>query len=262
VLIHFGQSDQYADNQYAAIQMKSSSCTAKMIQFSGTNDYSGMFMVCIALGPHGEMKELLWFKEALTMKKISLTHRRPSKHAAIEQARCLGIAKLYAELRDVVLLHPNPAFVRTRNQWVYDANQCRSKTVARSLEAMKLVEDILGEHIEAPEEQNGPVDGIFHDFKLSFKIATRQKATNNLYAIHTGNKRDQTHYEQHVTHVVIAMPDATGKVTSLSITTPDKITWTKPTFYWKATCFPGVEGVTTREQLLNLLGFPPPNQTL
>jgi hypothetical protein len=212
-----------------------------------------MFMVCMALGPHDEIKELLWFKEGLTMKHISLTPGLPSKHKTIEQARCLGIAKLYAELYDVVSVHPNPAFLRTRNQWVYDTDQCRSKAMARGLEAMKLMEDILGEPIEAPEEQYGPVDGIFHDFKLSFKIATKHTNWKNGYCFRTGSKRNQKHYEESVAHVVVAVPDATGKVTSLNITTPDRINWTKSTIHWKATRFPGVEGVTMREQLMTVL---------
>jgi hypothetical protein len=249
VLVHFGQYDQYA-----AIQMKSSSCTAKQICFGRTNGYHGMFMVCMALGPHDEIKELLWFKEALTVRHIFLTPGRPSKYEAIEQARCLGIAKLYTELRYVLSVHPNPEFVRTRDQWVYDTNQCRSKQIARGLEAMKLMEDILGEPIEAPEEQNGPVDGIFRKCKLSFKIATRQTGYTNLYVFTTGKKRDQKHHEQHVTHVIVAVPDATSnKVTSLCVTTPDRINWTTYTISWRAACFPGVEGVTTREQLLEVL---------
>jgi hypothetical protein len=251
VLVHFGQSDLYT-----AIQMKSSSCTAKSIQFANTNDYENMFMVCMALGPHDEIKELLWFNDALTMKQICVTPGRPSKYEDIEQARCLGIPKLYAELRDVVSVNPNPAFLRTRDQWVYDADQCFGKSMARGFKAMKLMEDILGEPIEAPEEQNGPVDGLVHDCKLSFKIATKDNNWKNGYKFSTGKKRDQKHYEEHVTHVIVAVPDTTGKVTSLCVTTPDKITWTKAVFYWKATCFPGVEGVTTREQLLKELGYP------
>jgi hypothetical protein len=246
VLVHFGDSDLYA-----AIQMKSSSCTAKHIQFTRTNDYHGMFMVCMALGEHDEIKELLWFREALTMRQIHLTPGLPSKYEIIEDARYLGISKLYAELRDVVVLHHNPAFLRTRDQWVYDTDQCLSKNIARGLEAMKLMEDILGEPIEAPEEQCGPVDGLFRDFTLSFKIATKKCKT--VYYINTGCKLDQNHYQESVTHVIVAVPDATGKVISLSVATPDKINWTKHTFSWKATRFPGVEGITTREQLMAVL---------
>jgi hypothetical protein len=165
----------------------------------------------------------------------------------------LGISALYTELRNVVLLHPNPAFLRTRDQWVYDADQCHGTNIARGLEAMKLVEDILQEQIEAPEEQNGPVDGLFQDFKLSFKIATKCQKRKSLYGIGTGTKCDQKHYEENVTHVIIAMPDASSKVTSLCVTTPDRITWTKSTFYWKSSHFPGVEGITTREQLMTVL---------
>jgi hypothetical protein len=245
VLVQFGQSDRYA-----ALQMKSCSATAKRIAFHTTDDYHGMFMVCVALGPHDEIKELLWFKEALTMTDIYLRSGRLSKHKIIEEARCLGIEKLYTELRNVVLLHPNPAFLRTRDQWVYDTDQSPNKNVARGLEAMKLVEDILKEPIEAPEEQNGPVDGLFGACNLSFKIATKQ---NNGYSIRTGNKRNQQHYEEHVTHVIIAMPDATGKVTSLCVTTPDRIDWTKSAFSWTSGRFPGVEGITMRDQLMAVL---------
>jgi hypothetical protein len=250
-LVHFGPTDHYV-----ALQMKSCSATAKRIQFKATNGYQGMFMVCVALGPHDAIRELLWFREALTIKKICLTAGRPSTHETIERARSLGIAKLYTELRNVVLLHSNPAFLRTRDQWVYDADQCHSPKIARGLEAMKLVEDILGEPIEAPVEQNGPVDGLFQDFKLSFKIATKiatkHQTCRSRYVIHTA-RCDQKHYEENVTHVIIAVPDASSKATSLCVTTPDRITWIKANFRWNSSHFPGVEGITTREQLMAVL---------